>query len=208
LKSIKKQIIIENKLALFLSVFLHGVTLVICLFMKYEFDAYKISSYSVITFTEISSRKSIEKSEVVQEEINETKTKHFIKKSEEETPLVKNEISNMTEDTSISKSDFLTSKSEKAEDSEKYLRFARTLLDTFLITHPEYSSLILIEQTKTLKDDKFSRRNLERKLNDEIHTYLSEKYQKGSDHAINKYTGPGVNIPIGDLVDIVKNIFE
>ena len=87
------------------------------------------------------------------------------------------------------------------------MNFSRTLLDSFLITNPGYSKLILKERVKNLKDTVSMRQQWEKRINDAIHKYLRENYPEGSEHAINKYTGPGINIPIDDLTDKIKGIF-
>ena len=142
----------------------------------------------------------LRKSKVVMTKKNEVKPELQI--SQENIPVV---IAN--EDTTINKPEIVTTDSGRVEDNELYLKFARTLLDSLLISNPGYSRLILAEKVKGLKDSTFARQELERKVNDAIHKYLMEYYPEGSEHAINKYTGPGINIPIDDLIDIIKGVF-
>ena len=123
-----------------------------------------------------------------------------------ETLKLKNIISTI-EDSVKSKRDTVISESKEIEIERRFLNFSRTLLDSFLITNPGYSKLILKERVKNLKDTVSMRQQWEKRINDAIHKYLRENYPEGSEHAINKYTGPGINIPIDDLTDKIKGIF-
>jgi hypothetical protein len=73
--------------------------------------------------------------------------------------------------------------------------------------HPEYSSLVLKQQAKELTENKISRLSLEDKKTRDIYMYLKERYPEEAEHEINKYTAPGIQIPIGDLIDLIKDLF-
>lgn len=132
-----------------------------------------------------------------------------------QTQIVKQKISEENRkipDTTSHKERIFVPKSVLADTVNPDLKFASSLLDTFLIRHPEYSSLILQQEAKDLvwnkNINKYSRLALEQRINDEIHKYLREKFPEGSEHEINKYTGPGLQIPIDDLIDKIKNLFK
>ena len=116
-------------------------------------------------------------------------------------------IISIIKDSVESKQDTVISESKEIEIEGRFLNFSRTLLDSLLITNPGYSILILKERVKSLKDTVSIRQEWERRLNEAIHRYLRENYPEGSEHAINKHTGPGINIPIDDLIDVIKGIF-
>ena len=92
------------------------------------------------------------------------------------------------------------------------LNFAATLLDSFLVRHPEYSHYILQQQAKELVENKnikkFSRLALEERINEELDKYLKEYYPEGSEHEMNPNGGPGMQIPIDGLIDAIKEIFN
>jgi hypothetical protein len=70
----------------------------------------------------------------------------------------------------------------------------------------------LEQQAKELVENKnikkFSRLELEKRINEEMAKYLKENYPEGSEHAMSPYGGPGMQIPIDGLIDAIKKIFE
>ena len=92
------------------------------------------------------------------------------------------------------------------------LKYASTLLDTFLVRHPEYARYILQQQAKNLVENKnnkmFTRLEMETKINDELHKYIKQNFPEGSEHAMNNSAGPGMQIPIDGLIDAIKKIFK
>ena len=92
------------------------------------------------------------------------------------------------------------------------LKYASTLLDTFLVRHPEYAKYILQQQAKNLmnnkKDKMFTRLEAENRINDELHKYIKENFPEGSEHAMNPNGGPGMQIPIDGLIEAIKKIFK
>lgn len=189
------------------SICLHTFIFIILAFINIGDENIKQPRYINLTFSEFERQKNEEKSESQQKDTKVIKAKKNKDNSEvdllQHSDLVTIEI----EDTIINKPEIVISDSAEVEGREQYLKFARSLLDSFLISNPSYSKLILIEQIKGLKDSAFALQNLERKINDDLHKYLKENYPEGSDNAINKYTGPGISIPIDDLIDILGGIF-
>ena len=95
------------------------------------------------------------------------------------------------------------------------LKFAKTLLDTFLVLHPEYSKYVLEDQARNLIEDKNNKENIrlamEKKINDMLHSYIRQQYLGNAGNAaLDKYTGPGVgvHVPLDGLIDAVKKLFD
>lgn len=162
--------------------------------------------YASLTFSEFRYQKPI--GEIRLKPFNR---KVIYKKESNESKLVASRRKNINSITVIdsvkSNGDTTITKSGKVENENLYLNLSHSLLDSLLITNPGYSKLILKETIKNLEDTASIRQEWERRLNEEIHKYLREYYPEGSDNAINKYTGPGINIPIDDLIEIIKGIF-
>jgi len=189
------------------SVVLHGILLAILAFVKIGEENIKQPRYITLAISGSVKQKPEEKSE--------PKLK-FGKEINSRTKSVQNELDISPEESAVvievvdsinNKPEIVISDSAEENGREQYLKFARSLLDSFLVSNPSYGKLILIEQIKGLKDSAFALQNLERKINDDLHKYLRENYPEGSANAINKYTGPGINIPIDDLIDIIGGIF-
>ena len=201
-----------NKKRLFpfiLSILLHGICLLIFTIIKFELIDYSKDNYSTIILIEKYPDQSVPKNEIKLKSERDIMVQQNREELNINDSLVLEIVPHVVSDTSDK--DVFISQTELA-DSNENLKFARSLLDTFLILHPEYNSYILSELSKKMEenpDDKksFSRADLEKKINDELHKYISEKFPQGSQYEINKYTGPGVNIPIGDLIDIIRSIF-
>jgi hypothetical protein len=163
--------------------------------------------YLEIIFDEVTLKSPKEEIESGQKKIKETRSQNINKMPGTDTLVNKDDFIEDANDTTLSESEYGSAEPSEKEKRQVYLKYARTLLDSFLITHPEYSSLILKQQAKELAENKFSRLNLEDKIAQEIYLYLKERYPEGSEHEINKYTGPGIQIPIGDLIDLIKDLF-
>lgn len=211
MKSSQKRSSRSSKTAFSLSIILHGFIVILFIIINVENSKRKSPGYFIINFLESSENKTEVK---VKKEINKQRGKFQQpeKNNFKEIQSVQKKSAQTNYDTTAERSPFTSLISDSTYDD---LSFARSLLDTFLVRHPEYSKLILKEQAKDLKDKKLSgqssfwnRETLEKKLNEEIHKYLSSKFPEGSEHALNKYTGPGLQIPIGDLIDLVKKIFK
>ncbi|MFZ0454327.1 MAG: hypothetical protein WCE54_22630 [Ignavibacteriaceae bacterium] len=220
MKLLKKKLDKEKAAAFLLSVLIHGVFILIIVFIKIEFNQVKSTGYSVLNFVEIKP----EEKNIVEKEIPEQKIKNAVHNQKKgpanvKEQKVKEQVSNLI-DTSSVKSDIDTTsnkgkiyitRSQLADTTSRSLRFAATLLDSFLVRHPEYGKYILQEQAKELVENKnikkFSRLALEQRINEELDKYLQQHYPEGSEHEINPYTGPGLQIPIDDLIDAIKKIF-
>ncbi len=99
---------------------------------------------------------------------------------------------------------------ERSATSGEDLKFAANLLDTFLVRNPEYARFILQQQAKILVkiEKRFTRYELERKINKQLHEYIQKNFPEGSEHAMNPNVGPGMQIPIDGLIDAIKDIFK
>lgn len=206
MKSKSKEAFLIPIRTFFLYALSHGVLFVILSFISAGDIHQKQLYYAPTTFSEFRYQKPIgttkpkpfKRKVIFKEENNESKLN---------TSRQKNFNSIIVEDSIKSKKDTTISESESIETGNLNLNFSRSLLDSLLITNPGYSKLILKERIKNLKDTASIRQEWEKRLNDEIHKYLREYYPDGSENAINKYTGPGINIPIDDLIDEIKGIF-
>ena len=212
------------KTAFLISFILHGFVFVLFFIINIETPERKIPGYIIINFSSglqpVSHRG--ERTPSGGKAKTEIKNGIGIKVKKQKFPLPEKKNHNKVQPVQKNLTGIINDTTEKSSplysisDSTQYdLNFARSLLDTFLVKHPEYSSLILKEQSKELKDKKLTaqspallRATIERKLNEEIHKYLASKFPEGSEHAMNKYTGPGLQIPIGDLIDMIKKILK
>ena len=92
------------------------------------------------------------------------------------------------------------------------LKYAQTLLDTFLITHPGFAKYILKEQSKYLAQNEnermLTRLKLEKKIKNELNKYIKENFPEGSEHAMSDKAGPGMQIPIDGVIDAIKKLFQ
>ena len=191
---------------LFLSALSHGVLLVTLSFSTTDDIHQKYLSYVSITLSEFKYQKltwenmpkTFNRKVIFKKENNESKLETF-RQNNINSIIVKDSVKSGT-DTTISEL-------EKIKSGDRYLNFSRSPLDSLLISNPGYTKLILKERIKNLKDTVSIRLEWEKRINYEIHKYLREYYPEGSENAINKYTGPGINIPIDDLIEIMKGIF-
>ena len=195
-----------NKKPVFLSILVHIILLITFMFFQFGNSSTSEPGYSTILFSEIPAKTTEE---------DKTVTKRQLEKE----PVIKNEkpviaekiVIKQTEiimDSSLTSKDTSVVSSVINDDDYNYLQFAQSLLDTFLVRNPVYAKFILKEQAKGIAKRKFSRQTLVKKLNDELHKYFKEKYPEGSDQAINENVGPGLQIPIGDVINLVKKIFD
>ena len=204
---IKKHIYFESKLSLVISVLIHGLAFWILVLSEYELISTEESVYLEILFDEVTIKSSKEEIESVQKKIKETRSHSINEIPITDTLVNKNYFVEAANDTTSSESEYSSVEPSEKEKKQLYLKYARTLLDSFLISHPEYRRLILKQQAKELAEYKFSRLNLEKKIAQEIYIYLKERYPKGPERDFNKYAGPGIQIPIGDLIDLIKDLF-
>ena len=204
---IKKHIFFESKLSLVISVLIHGFAFWVLVLLEYELITAEEPIYLEILFDEVIIKNPKEVIKSGQKKNTETIQQNINEKPGKDTLLITDNFVDNTKDTTLS--DYESSSIEPSENERKqvYLKYAKTLLDSFLITHPEYRSLILKQQAKELAENKFSRINLEDKIAQEICIYLKERYPKGPERDFNKYAGPGIQIPIGDLIDLIKDLF-
>jgi len=179
------------------SFILHLVVLVIFAIIKFGSFLISIPEYSTIKFSETPLIKQLQ---------NVKREKHLpIKEKNLEKFKMQNQMVSM--DTLIEIEDTVKVDSSKQVNNDRYLEFAKTLLDTFLIRNPQYASMVLKQEAKALAYKKFSRETLIKRINDELHKYILKHFPKGSEHELNPYTGPGLQIPIDDVINLVKKIF-
>ena len=217
---LKKNFDKKKAAALLLSILLHSFFIVILIFIKIEYSNVKRISYSVLNFVEIKP----EEKDIVEEKEPEKKINNTVRNQKREPVKIKQQkvkgivktakdsISNKSVvDSTLNKDKIFISRKQLEDTTYHSLKFAATLLDSFLVRHPEYGKYILQEQAKELVENKnikkFSRLALEQRINEELDKYLKQQYPEGSEHEINPYTGPGLQIPIDDLIDAIKKIF-
>ncbi len=201
----------DKIISLTLSILIHGFFLFILIIIKLENTSESKSPYLILNFSEykqeeskplIKTEEEIEKPSIP---IKHAKKEGINKKSNEESE--KTEI-----DTISNKKRIKVTGTVQLDTIYHNLNFAATLLDSFLVRHPEYSHYILQQQAKELVENKnikkFSRLALEEKINEELDKYLKENYPEGSEHAMNPNGGPGMQIPIDGLIDAIKKIFN
>jgi hypothetical protein len=203
----KKYILFESKLSLVISLLIHGFAFWALILFEYELITADKSVYLEVLFDEVIIKSPKEVIESGQNKINDIRSQNINKIPSTDTLVNKDDFVEDTNDITISESEYVSEEPSEKDKRRMYLKYARTLLDSFLITHPEYSSLILKQQAKELAENKFSRLNLEKKITEEIYIYLKERYPKGPERDFNKYAGPGIQIPIGDLIDLIKDLF-
>lgn len=203
----KKYILFESKLSLVISLLIHGFTFWALILFEYELITANESVYLEVLFDEVIIKSPKEVIESKQRKITETRAQSINEKPGKDTLLIKGNLVDNTKDTTLSEFENSSIEPDENEKRQVYLKYAKTLLDSFLITHPEYSSLVLKQQAKELAENKFSRLNLEKKITEEIYIYLKERYPKGPERDFNKYAGPGIQIPIGDLIDLIRGLF-
>ncbi len=123
-----------------------------------------------------------------------------------------NTLSPASADTVEKKQTINLTKSEPGDTGKPDLKYASSLLDTFLVRHPEYARYILEQQARNSVKDKnnkfFTRNELETRINDELHKYISRNFPEGSEHAMNPNGGPGMQIPIDGIIDAIKKLFQ
>jgi hypothetical protein len=198
----KKCILFESKLSLVILLLIHGFAFWALILFDYELITADKSVYLEVLFDEVIIKSPKEVIESGQNKITETRAQSINEKPVKDTLLIKGNLVDNTKDTTLS--EFENSSIEPSENEKRqvYLKYAKTLLDSFLITHPEYSSLVLKQQAKELAEVKFRE-----KITEEIYIYLKERYPKGPERDFNKYAGAGIQIPIGDLIDLIKGLF-
>lgn len=207
---IKKKPGRKQILVILLSVLIHVIALFILFFIEIKYGPEKITGTRIqIDITTQSGdgepqNKSVKK--IIAKHIRKRKITVNNKTAiEEKVPL--------TIDTSSVNNKLKKPVISAASDTDKPdLKYASTLLDTFLIRHPEYAKYILRQHGKNLVKNKnnnmFSRLEAENMVNDELHKYLKENFPEGSEHAMNPNGGPGMQIPIDGLIDAIKKIFK
>jgi len=212
LNFIKKYIKKDNLTSFSISILIHGILLILFIVIKINSSPSNISQYTNLQIVEVPIAKSQTKIKTEVTQVNKN-VEHTVKK--EQVNFEKQNIAEKVQalvDTNKQAREITIPANVLADSTNADLKFASSLLDTLLILHPEYSSVILKQEAKNLvwntKTNKFTRLALEKRINDEIHKYLKEKFPEGSEHALNPYTGPGLQIPIDGLIDKIRDIFK
>jgi hypothetical protein len=205
-------VIAQKRLSAFIfSIILHVIVFFILILIEFQVISHKKNSSLTITLTENYPYKSIPGNETKLKSEREIVIPQMKEEFNKNDSQISKAIPDIEKDTSESKQVIFIPQTVLTGSDDETLKFAESLLDTFLILHPEYSTYVLHEKAKKIKenpDDRiFSKLTLEKRINDELHKYIRGKFPEGSQHEINKYAGPGINIPIGDLIDIIRKIF-
>ena len=198
MKKIKNQIGNNIRTSILISLFLHLVVLLIFAIIEFGNVPGRALEYSTIEFSETPAS--------TLQKIIIKKKKHFTAGEKEvEKYDTMNQVASLN--SAGAKKDSVNTASFDSVSNKEYLKFAETLLDTFLIRYPQYASMVLKQHAKALASKSFTRETLINRINDELHKYIRRNFPEGSEHEINPYTGPGIQIPIDDLINIVKKIF-
>ena len=198
MKKIKNQIGNNIRTSILISLFLHLAVLLIFAIIEFGNVPGRALEYSTIEFSETPAS--------TLQKIIIKKKKHFTAGEKEvEKYDTMNQVASLN--SAGAKKDSVNTASFDSVSNKEYLKFAETLLDTFLIRYPQYASMVLKQHAKALASKSFTRETLINRINDELHKYIRRNFPEGSEHEINPYTGPGIQIPIDDLINIVKKIF-
>lgn len=203
----KKYFLFESKQSLIISILIHGFAITTFILLEIRLIMADKPVYLEIIFDKVILGNQEEEVETRQGNTGETRPEEINKIFNPDTLGNKDNYLKKR-----NKSRHYKSKIKAAEPTEKekrliYLKNARTLLDSFLVTHPEYSGLILKQQAKDLTENKNYILGLGDKITRDIYLYLKDRYPEGGKLEMNKYTSPGIQIPIGDLIDLIKNLF-
>ena len=198
MKKIKNQIGNNIRTSILISLFLHLAVLLIFAIIEFGNVPGRALEYSTIEFSETPAS--------TLQKIIIKKKKHFTAGEKEvEKYDTMNQVASLN--SAGAKKDSVNTASFDSVSNKEYLKFAETLLDTFLIRYPQYASMVLKQHAKALASKSFTRETLINRINDGLHKYIRRNFPEGSEHEINPYTGPGIQIPIDDLINIVKKIF-
>ncbi len=208
MNSVKKKTNKDRIIVLIISVSLHAILFLILLLVEVRYNPGKSvsASFTALNITTGTYQKEVNKEARVRIKNRKSETK--LKKQNAEVPNVKEELPSVIDSTS---KHTVSDTSNKAI-ADTGLKYASTLLDTFLVRHPEYAKYILQQQAKDLVNDKntkmFTRLEMETRINDVLHKYIMENFPEGSEHAMNPNGGPGMQIPIDGVIDAIKKIFK
>ncbi len=202
----------KNELAVYsVSILIHGMLLLALLFVGIKYYHVK-EIRSVVQFVEVTPSKPAKiersKSMPVKQKIQlpskiiPVKIHSAEKEISSETLIDSNKIKKKVD----------ISEQTPIDSTELRLKFARTMLDTFLIRNPEFAHYILKQQAKYLMQNQtqrmLTRMGMEKKINNELHKYIQDNFPEGSEHAMSETGGPGMQIPIDGLIDAIKKIFQ
>ena len=204
---LKNEINKEKIISISLSILLHGILVIIFLLIEIKYPTVEKNKPIQLNIKII--QQQPEKVETVKLPTIKRKIHRTQKTKQKESPKIKEEKESVVDTTITNKKEQIV-KSEKPDSTEDDLKFAASLLDTFLVRHPEYAKFILQQQAKRLAENRkaVTRYDIVRKINDELHEYIQKNFPEGSEHAMSPYGGPGMQIPIDGLIDAIKDVFK
>ncbi len=204
---LKNKINKEKLISISLSILLHGIFVIILLLIEIKYPS--VEKNKPIQLDTKIIQPQPEKVETVKPPTIKGKIHRTQKTKQKESPKIKEEKESVVDTTITNKKEQIVN-SEKPDSTEDELKFAASLLDTFLVRHPEYAKFILQQQAKRLAENRkaVTRYDIVRKINDELHEYIQKNFPEGSEHAMSPYGGPGMQIPIDGLIDAIKDVFK
>ena len=204
---LKNEINKEKLISFSLSILIHGIIVIVLLLIEINYPSVEKNKPIELDIKIVEPQP--EKIETVKPPVVKRKI-HLPKKTKQKKiPKVKEEKTAIIDSTIIKQKEKIVTR-EKVDSTEENLKFAATLLDTFLVHHPEYARYILEQQAKRLAENKkiVTRYDIERKINDELHDFIQKNFPEGSEHAMSPYGGPGMQIPIDGIIDAIRDVFK
>lgn len=204
---LKNEINKEKLISFILSIFIHGIIVIFLLLIEINYPSVEKNKPIQLDIKILQPK--VEKVETVRPPEIKREIHPSRKTKQKEIPIVKEEKAVIIDSTIIKQKEKIVKK-EKVDLTEENLKFAATLLDTFLVHHPEYAKFILEQQAKRLAENKkiITRYDIERKINDELHDFIQKNFPEGSEHAMSPYGGPGMQIPIDGIIDAIRDVFK
>ncbi len=204
---LKKEINKEKLISFSLSILIHGIIVIVLLLIKINYTSVEKNKPIQLDIKIVPPQP--EKVETVKQPVVKRIIHPPRKTKQKEITKVKGEKIAVIDSTVIKQKEKIVKK-EKVDSTEEDLKFAATLLDSFLVHHPEYAKFILQQQAKRLAENHkiVSRYEMVQKINDELHEYIQKNFPEGSEHAMSPYGGPGMQIPIDGIIDAIRDIFK
>ncbi len=116
-------------------------------------------------------------------------------------------LTSLDEDSLLVKIDTLTSNPYWPKLRNDQLKTVQKLLDSLLISHPEYRKYILAERSKFLSNETLPFTKQQKQLDTYLVDFLRKNYPEGADYGIYDKLNPGVNIPIDKLINLIGHLF-
>jgi len=202
---LKNEINKEKLISFSLSILIHGIIVIVLFLIEINYPSVEKNKPIELNIKIVQPK--AEKVETVKPP--EVKRKiHYTQKKKEIPKVIEKKI--VVIDSTVAKQKVKIDTKEKIDSTEENLKFAATLLDSFLVHHPEYARFILEQQAKRLAENRkiVSRYEMVQKINDELHDYIQKNFPEGSEHAMSPYGGPGMQIPIDGIIDAIRDVFK